>query len=73
MDTNVLTVAYTKDQARTYLTLLDRLTARTSRRIWQGLGLLLVPVAIYVAISIYLLAYHPRIFSGPASFRPTPS
>jgi len=62
---NVLTVAYTRDEARTYLTLLDRLTAKTSRRIWQGLGLLLVPVAIYVAISIYLLAYHPQIFSGP--------
>lgn len=62
---HLLTVAYTRDEARMYLSVLDRVTAGLSRWIWQAAGLLFVPVVLYVAISIYMQIYRPDIFNGP--------
>lgn len=62
---NLLTVAYTRDEARAYLSVLDTATTGFSRFIWQVAGLLFAPVLIYVAVAIYMQVYRPDIFYGP--------
>lgn len=62
---HLLTVGYAMDEARIYLSVLDRATAGFSRLIWQVAGLLFFPVALYVTLSMYLAIYHRDIFYRP--------